>query len=100
MYGYADPTILPYDHNLGGGLAWLGPVPGRSGDILGVGAQAVHFGSAYHPAADFEVAYECFYQVQVTPWFDVKPDVQYIANPGGKDTPSALAVTVRFQVQF
>ena len=100
MYGYADPTILPYDHNIGGGLTWAAPLPGRPGDILGIGAQAVHFGSAYHPTADFEVSYEAFYQLQVTPWFDIKPDIQYIANPSGNGTPDALAVTVRFQVQF
>ena len=32
---------------------------------------------------DFELAIEGFYKVQVTPSFNVQPDVQYIINPDG-----------------
>jgi porin len=100
MYGYADPAILIYDHNIGGGVAWTGPIPGRPDDVTGAGVQAVHFSRGYHPRGEFEASYELFYRLQVTPWFAIKPDLQYIANPGGQKTPDALALTVRLEVHF
>jgi porin len=100
MYGYTDPAILSYDHNLGGGVAWTGPVAGRSDDVVGVGLHSVHFSDAFRPERRYETAYELFYRLQLRPWCAVKPDVQYIANPGGQGTRDALAVTVRLEVHF
>ncbi len=100
MYGYADPAILQFDHNIGGGISWTGLIPGRRNDILGLGTQSIHFGNSFHPQDDFETSYETFYQFQATRWFMIKPDLQYIAHPGGQGTPDALAFTVRFQITF
>ncbi|HEY7115259.1 MAG TPA: carbohydrate porin [Tepidisphaeraceae bacterium] len=100
MYGYADPAIVIFDHNLGGGVSWTGPIPGRPDDVVGMGFQSVHFSDGYQPTGRFETSYEAFYRIQVRPWFAVKPDLQYIANPGGKGTPDALALTVRLEVHF
>ena len=100
MYGYADPGILLYDRNIGGGIAWTGPCSARPNDVVGVGVQAVHFSADDHPVDPFEVSYETFYQAQVTPWFIVKPDLQYIQNPGGAGIPDALALTLRIQINF
>jgi len=100
MYGDADPAIVPFDHNLGGGLAWTGPIPGRASDIAGIGAQAVHFSSGYDARASCEISYEIFYRLQLKPALAIKPDLQYIANPGGKGTPDAVLLTVRFEIVF
>lgn len=100
MYGYSDPAIVPFDHNLGGGLAWTGPIPGRASDIAGVGAQAVHFSSGYDARASSEISYEVFYRLQLKPALAIKPDLQFIANPGGKGTPDALLLSVRFEIVF
>ena len=37
MYGYADPAVLIYDHNIGGGIAWTGPLAGEGGGCAGGG---------------------------------------------------------------
>ena len=100
MYGYADPAIAPFDHNLGGGIAWTGPVPGRPDDIAGVGVQAVHFTTGYNPRDEYEIDYEIFYRLQLKPALAIKPDLQYIANSGGKDTRDALLLTVRLEIAF
>jgi len=100
MWGWADPAILQYDHNIGGGVTWTGPIAARPNDFLGVGVQAVHFSDDFHATADFEVNYELFYRFQVTPWFAVKPDLQYVVNPGGQGTPDALLFTLRFQMNL
>ncbi len=100
MYGYGDPTILPYDHGIGGGLAWTGALPNRPDDILGVGVQAIHFGDAYRADCRFETSYEVFYRIQIAPWMAIKPDLQYISNPGGRGTADAVAVTLRIEMHF
>jgi porin len=100
MYGYADPAILFYDHNVGGGVSWTGPIAGRPDDVVGAGVQAVHFSRGYRARSELEASYELFYRVQVTPWFAVKPDLQYIANPGGKGAGDAIALTVRLEVHL
>lgn len=30
-----------------------------------------------------ETLIEVTYQVQVTPWWQIQPDIQYVLNPGG-----------------
>jgi porin len=100
MYGYADPAILSLDHSFGGGIAWTGPLPGRPDDVVGTGVQAVHFSSAFRPRHEYEASYEAFYRIQIKEWFAIKPDLQYIANPGGRGTSDALALTLRFEIHF
>jgi porin len=100
MYGYADPVITVIDHNIGGGIAWIGPLPSRPTDVCGFGVQAAHFSDSFAPGDQFEVSYETFYRLQIKPWFSITPDIQYVSNPGGRGTPDALAVTLRFLVVF
>jgi porin len=100
MYGYADPTILQLDYNIGGGVSWTGPLPNRPDDIVGIEAQAAHFSKDFHASSDFETSCEIFYRLQLQPWFYIKPDLQYISHPGGMGTPDALALTLRFQINF
>jgi porin len=100
MYGYADPAIIAYDHNLGGGVAWTGPFESRPDDIAGAGIQAIYFSDGYHPRSETEVSYEIFYRLQIVPGFALKPDLQYISHPGGRGTPDALALTIRLEVHL
>ena len=100
MWGMAEAAIVQFDHNVGGGVTWTGPLDKRPNDILGTGIQAVHFSDDFHAHADFEVNYELFYRLQLTPWFAVKPDFQYVVNPGGKGARDAVVFTLRFQMSF
>jgi porin len=50
---------------------------------------------------DYELAIEAFHRVQLTPWIALKPDVQYIVNPGGDaDLTDAVVGTLRIEVVF
>ena len=100
MYGYADPTISSITQNMGAGLALTAPILSRPKDILGVGVQAAQLSNEISTTADYEIDYELFYRVQVTPWFYIKPDVQYISNPAGQGTPDALAISLCRQIDF
>jgi carbohydrate-selective porin OprB len=102
QYGYADADVSEIEHHAGGGLAWTGPIEGRDDDALGIGITTVWFSD--EPGAGFtddvETAYELFYKAQLLPWVSVKPDLQYITNPGGTGLDDALVGTVRAEIDF
>jgi porin len=90
----------PSDRNLvdfyaDAGLAYKGPF-GRSDDIVGIGYAYARIGNAARlrdidtaavtpgfPTRSRETVLEITYQYQVTPWWQLQPDFQYIVAPGG-----------------
>jgi porin len=98
--GNADRRVSTIDQFGGGGLAWMGPLPHRENDVFGIGVDAAHISSEAGLPKDHEIATELFYRIQMTSTFAVQPDLQYIAAPGGKDTPDAVVATLRLQAQF
>ncbi len=91
------------------GLNWFGPIPGREKDVAGIGVSYTGFSRAYTrstggAAAAGETALEVTYRAQVTPWFAVQPDVQFLFNPqvnrvsGTRET--ATVVGLRGEVRF
>ncbi len=104
----------PADRNelsfyLDGGLTYQGLIPGRENDTFGV---AVAYGKLSRGAVralsregardpGYEIALEATYQMQVTPWFAVQPNVQTIIRPGGTaDWGNALVLGIRTTLEF
>ena len=90
-----DRNLISFSVNTG--LTLHGPFPGRDNDTFGVEmgiARASNSASGYDrdlefydpsvytPVRSSETFLEATYQVQVTPWWQIQPDVQYICNPG------------------
>lgn len=101
QYGYADPEISEIEHFIGGGLTFIGPIPGREDDQAGFYVGAALLSEEAGFAADQEVALEATYQIAVTPFFSVQPSLQYIFNPGGRTSASnSLVGTLRFVIDF
>lgn len=90
-----DRNLIQYFFN--GGVTLTDPLPGRDDDAagidLGIGKvssaaaaydRAVGFytGTPY-PVRGIETLIEATYQIQVAPWWQIQPDIQYVANPGG-----------------
>jgi porin len=82
---------------LNAGVTLHEPFPHRDGDTFAIGmgfakvssaaasldkATAL-FSGAYTPVRSSETYIEMSYQYQVTPWWQLQPDVQYVFNPGG-----------------
>jgi len=80
-----------------GGVGITGLIPGRSNDVLTVGIGYTHIsddaadldrdflaidGPPY-PVRSEEVVYQLNYVAQITPWWTLQPNVQYISRPGG-----------------
>ena len=80
--GRADADLAAMRAHLGGGLLWDGLLPGHA---VGLGATRVDLsdrpGAGF--GADHELAIEGFWRWQVSPRWELKPDVQYIVHPGG-----------------
>ncbi len=102
QYGYADKDVSLIAHHAGAGLAWTGMIPGRDDDVTGLGVTYVRFSNETGAGLteDQETAYELFYKARLTPWASVKPDLQYITNPGGTGLDDAIVATVRIEIIF
>lgn len=101
QYGYADPELSEIAHFIGGGLTFIGPIPGRENDQAGFYVAAALLSDDAGFAVDHEVALETTYQIAVTPFFSIQPSLQYIFNPGGASSASnSLVGTLRFVIDF
>lgn len=101
QYGYADPSISEIEHFLGGGVNFFGPIPGRENDVAGfyVGSALLSDEAGFDSPQETEL--ELTYKVQVTPFFSIQPDLQYIFDPGGASSnANALVGTLRFELLF
>jgi len=83
--------------SLNAGLNLHGPFPSRDNDVFGIemGVARVSAGASdydrqlqfYQPAVSTpvrsaETFFEATYLLQVTPWWQIQPDLQYFINPG------------------
>lgn len=102
QYAYADGSVSEIEHHIGAGLVLHGTFAGREDDAVGVYASWA--GLTDDPDAGFdgnETALEVFYKIMVTPFFSVKPDLQYFINPGGDpEIDDALVGGLRLEVVF
>lgn len=100
QYGFAPEDRSEANHYIGGGVQWIGAIPSRDEDILGLGVFHVIFSEEAGFAQDGETACELFYKIQATGWMSLKPELQYIANPGGVGNDDALALGLRCEIVF
>lgn len=94
---YADRRTSKLDDQITAGILYRGPLDYRPADELGFAigrthvnsrianvetqVNAAHLGSV--GAQGSEYVAELFYGVHVTRWLDLRPNIQYIAQPGG-----------------
>jgi porin len=98
----SEADVMFVDQHIGAGALWKGPIHGRDADVVGAGVSAARFTD--EPGAGFvdewETAIELFYKVQITPYLSIRPDVQYVFNPGGTGADDALAGLLRMELSF
>jgi porin len=90
----SDRNLITVSVNAG--FTWHEPILHRDADTAAIGmgwAKAGHaqqvfdqstgaFMATYYPVQTSETYLEATYQIQVTPWWQVQPDIQYVFNPG------------------
>jgi porin len=94
---YADRRTSTQDNQFAVGLLYKGPLDYRPADTLGFAVGRTHVNSrladaetqlnAVNPntvgVQGSEYVGEVFYGVQLTRWLELRPNVQYVAQPGG-----------------
>ncbi len=104
-FGYRTPQTNRFARFWSAGVQYLGLIPGRDTDVLGFGV-ALDRGSRLNrefvnPRFDNETVYEAYYAIQITKWFVLTPDVQYVDNPGAAGgVGHAVVAAVRARVSF
>lgn len=102
-YGHADSRRNDITDFWSFGFQYQGMFENRDDDMLGFGF-AQGFFSDYASATytdDYESALELYYNARLTPWLNISPSIQYIANPGGDKTArDAVVLGVRAQMTF
>jgi porin len=95
--GIADKKVSPFKIFVGSGFVYTGLIRGRDNDRLGV---AIAHGQMEIP--DFsETILEISYGFHATPWFILKPGIQYLLNPGSDSyLGNALSFALRFNIKF
>lgn len=87
----------PVDLSITAGLTVKAPIPGRPDDTFGIGGGYAHIGAAArgfdqdtirlqnpsYVVRSGETFLEATYQLQLTPWWQVQPDLQHTIRPGG-----------------
>ena len=84
------------------GLQYQGLIPSRDKDVTGLGFASSRLADS--PLAGFtqnnESVVEAYYNIMLTPWCQIIPDIQYVAHPGGGATSDATVIGLRVQINF
>ena len=90
-FGWSPGTVNPMAQSYSLGLGGMGLIPTRPRDRYGAGYYYINVANALPDAlnANAEQGIELFYNVEVTPWLHITPDLQFIIYPGGDTGPSA-----------
>ena len=102
-YGYANSKKNDIANFWSVGFQYQGLIEERDDDVLGAGfAKGIFSDKASTTYTDdYESVVELYYNAQVTPWLNISPNVQYVANPGGSGTArNAVVLGVRAQMSF
>lgn len=102
QFGMSPSNRNDMSRYVGGGLHYVGPIPNRDKDRAGIAVASGTFASRLGDIASqigSETAIEAFYRVQVTPWFYLQPDVQFIMNPSGCYA-NSVAIGMRTVITF
>jgi porin len=109
VVGAPATEINPFPFFFDAGVVVQGPFDARPDDALLFGIVYGSFSSALRQAQraagvalqDFEMVFEWSYAIQVTPWFEFEPNVQYVVRPGGTgDIPNAVVVGAQIELEL
>ena len=108
--GYAPADRNVVDWYLDAGLNFVGLIPRRTDDVAGLAFARSNFSRDYsryeqsvNGAAplDAELVIEASYRAQITPWWTLQPDLQYVCTPGGNpDCQDAVIIGLRTTLSF
>ncbi len=104
-FGYRDPDLNRIEVFWSVGVLGQGLLPGRATDLIGLGTYSALGSARYRdtvaPGFERETGVELFYDLDVTGWLRIAPDLQYIFQPGAKtSSDDAIVLGLRARVSF
>lgn len=96
-----EPNIFEQFYSFG--LSGKGSVPDRDRDTWGIGYYHANINDDINPAFGLhsEQGVEVYYNIEITPWCHVTPDLQVIVDPGSSDRHDvAVVYGLRMQMTF
>jgi porin len=103
-FGYSTGKANPIEQFYSLGISGKGILPERDNDTCGLGYYHVNLSDDLPEllGVHSEQGVELFYNIEVTPWFHLTPDLQVIVNPGGgfQDRDVAVVYGLRGQMSF
>ena len=112
-FGVADNGPSPVRFSVAFGLGGTSPLMSRPQDTFGVGYSWVQYSSPVQfqppnlPSLQWDQAVELFYNVAITPWFRITPDLQILLPtrqsslpPASNPTDTAVVIGIRAKVDF
>ena len=103
--GLSPQTGTFVNFYIDGGLTYKGLIPTRDNDVLGI---AIGYGHLNNKTQDnagrsnpgYEIVLESTYQIELTSWLNLQPDLQYVIHPSGTNVPDALVLGLRTKLSF
>ncbi len=101
-FGWSDGEATPIEIFYSIGVGGKGIIPERDNDTFGLGYYYADMSYDIPFILDIgdEQGIELYYNIEVTPWMHITPDVQYIIDPGGGAYDDAIAVGIRTHISF
>jgi porin len=110
QFGYADENRNQLAYYWGAGLRYVGLIPGRERDEVGVAVASAWNGSEFvrfsedvqmTPVEHTETVIEAAYRAEIATGLIVQPDLQYVINPSmDPEIDNALQVGLRLEISF
>lgn len=88
-----------------GGLTYKGLIPSRDNDVFGIAAGYGHLmddpkDNWGRSSPGYEIILETTYEIELSSWLSLQPDIQYVIHPSGTNTPNALVLGARTTLSF
>ena len=101
-FGWVPQDINAITHFYSAGVGGRGLVPHRGRDTYGVGYYYCDLSKDLPPTMSCEQGIEAYYNIEITSWLHVSPDMQVIVNPGGGfyDYETSIVYGMRMQMDL
>ncbi len=101
-FGWARSDVNPINYFYSWGVGGKGIIPDRDNDTFGVGWYYLNLANGLPDPFNQESGMEAYYNIEITPWLHISPDLQVICDPGGGfgNLDTSLVYGLRMQVDL